>query len=387
MRRWLVGALMIGMCFFIGCGGNLPKETSGETPVEVTKTVAEIKAEAIAGQIASMSTEEKIGQLLMADFRKSQDGNGMTVLTQDAIDAMNTYQPGGVILFSENLDTLEQSRKLTEDLQKASKTPLFIGIDEEGGLVSRLNKSNIPHETILSAGEMTAPEEAEAAGRSIGTTLAEIGVNVDFAPVADINTNPQNPVIGIRAYSADPDQAAAMVCAFVEGLQETGVSGTVKHFPGHGDTAADSHEGEVFVSHDLARLKATEFVPFQKAIEGGVDLVMVGHINMPNAITDGLPASLSSQAVALLREDLGYNGIVITDAMNMQAITDAYGVGESTVMAVLAGVDIVLMPADLEEAYQALLEAKNTGRITDTRLEESLQRIFSLKYEKGFIAG
>jgi beta-N-acetylhexosaminidase len=309
----------------------------------------------------------------------------MTVLSEDGAKEIKDYHLGGVILFAENLDTLEQTQKLTEDLQKAAEIPLFIGIDEEGGRVSRLNKSNIPHETMLSPGEMTEPAQAEAAGHSIGETLGEIGVNVDFAPVADVNTNPDNPVIGIRSYSDDPEKAADMVSAFIQGLQGTGISATVKHFPGHGDTAADSHKGEVFVSHDLERLKTVEFVPFARGIDEGVDFVMVGHIKTPNATTDGLPATLSAQAVKLLREDLKFNGVAITDAMNMQAITEYYGVGESVVMSVSAGIDIVLMPADLEEAYQALLLATQEGRISQERLEESLWRILGLKYDKGFI--
>ncbi|MDD4843391.1 MAG: glycoside hydrolase family 3 N-terminal domain-containing protein [Anaerotignum sp.] len=381
MKRWLAGILIAMMCLGTGCGN----EVEEQAPEETVKTAEEIKQETIQNMIDAMTTEEKIGQLLMCDIRNNPDGTGMTVLSEDAAKKIKDYHLGGIILFAENLDTLEQTEKLTEDLQKAAEIPLFIGIDEEGGLVSRLKKSNIPHETMLSPGEMTETAQAEAAGHSIGETLAEIGVNVDFAPVADVNTNPDNPVIGIRSYSDDPEKAADMVSAFIHGLQGTVVSATVKHFPGHGDTAADSHKGEVFVSHDLERLKTVEFIPFARAIDEGVDFVMVGHIKTPNATTDGLPATISAQAVKLLREDLKFNGVAITDAMNMQAITEYYGVGESAVMSVSAGIDIVLMPADLEEAYQALLLAVQEGRISQERLEESLWRILGLKYDKGFI--
>ena len=382
MKRWLAGILIAVMCLGTGCKNKIEDET---TPAEPIKTAEEIKQETVQGKMDAMTLEEKVGQLFMVDFRNNEDGSGMTVLSQKAVEEIENYHVGGVILFAENLDTLEQTQKLTQDMQDAAAIPLFIGIDEEGGRVSRLNKSNIPHETISAAGEMTEPAQAEAAGKSIGEILTEIGVNVDFAPVADVNTNPDNPVIGDRAYSSDPNQAADMVCAFLKGLQGTGVSGTVKHFPGHGDTAADSHKGEVFVSHDLERLKEVEFVPFAKAIENGVDFVMVGHIKTPNATSDNLPATLSAQTVKFLRQDLGYDGVAITDAMNMQAISDYYGIGESTVLAVLAGIDIVLMPGDLNEAYGALLDGVKNGRISEEQLEESLMRILSLKYDKGLL--
>lgn len=381
MKRWIAGILIAVMCLGTGCGNK----TEQEPPTEVVKTAEEMKQEAIQEKMDAMSLEEEIGQLFMVDFRNNEDGSGMTVLSQSAAEKIKKYHVGGVILFAENLDTLEQTQKLTKDLQNAAEIPLFIGIDEEGGRVSRLNKSNIPHETIPAAGEMTEPAQAEAAGKSIGGTLSEMGVNVDFAPVGDVNTNPDNPVIGTRAYSNEPNKAGDMVCAFLKGLQGTGVSGAVKHFPGHGDTAADSHKGEVFVSHDLERLKEVEFVPFAKAIASGVDFVMVGHIKTPNATSDNLPATLSAQAVGFLRQDLGYHGVVITDAMNMQAISDYYGVGESAVMAVSAGIDIVLMPADLDEAYEALLHGVQDGRIQEAQVKESLKRILSLKYDKGLL--
>lgn len=382
MRRLLSMVLVVLLCFSTGCAKNATSESPTPQP---TKTAAEIKQETIQELIEGMTVEEKVGQLLMTAFRQNPDGTTVTEMTEDVKQSLTENHYGGVILFGENLDTAEQTKGLIAELQKVTKIPFFIGIDEEGGMVSRLGKSNIPHEIIPPAGEMADDAEALAAGRTIGEELLALGFNVDFAPVADVNTNPENPVIGTRAFSADASVAAERVGAFVEGLEETGVSGAAKHFPGHGDTATDSHSGEVSVPHTLDRLKEVEFLPFQGAIDKGVDFVMMGHITTPNATTDGLPASLSAQSVGLLRNELGYDGVVITDAMNMGAIIEYYGSGEATVLSILAGVDIVLMPADMEEAVLALREAVSAGRITEARLNESLTRIFSLKYDKGLL--
>ena len=208
---------------------------------------------------------------------------------------------------------------------------------------------------------------------------------MDFAPIADIHTNPENTVIGDRAYGTDAQTVADMASAFAKGLESEGVSATAKHFPGHGDTVTDSHDGMAVSEHDLQRLEEVEFVPFHRLADEGIDLMMVGHITMPNVTDDGLPASLSKEAIDLLRDELDYDGIVITDAMNMGAIVDYYPDGEAAVKAVEAGVDIVLMPADLDDAYNSLCEAVQTGEISENRLDESVERILSLKYDKGML--
>ncbi|MBQ7102519.1 MAG: glycoside hydrolase family 3 [Anaerotignum sp.] len=369
----LAGCMAFGMT---ACGGEAATEDAPP------KTPEEVKTEYIQSMIDEMDAAEKAGQLIMADFRTNADGTGMTVLSDEAKDALREYYVGGVILFAENLDTKEQTQQLTYDLQAAAHMPLFIGIDEEGGLVSRLNKSNIEHEVFPPAAEM---EDVSWAGTSIGSSLGELGINVDFAPVADVNTNPDNPVIGTRAFSSDPQAAASKVAEFISSIQSMGVSACAKHFPGHGDTAMDSHLGETYVEHDLERLRSVEFVPFEQAITAGTDFIMAGHIKTPNATTDGLPATLSSEMLGILRNDLGFGGIIITDAMNMGAIVDAYGSGESAVMAVQAGVDMVLMPADLPEAAEALTEAIKDGSIPEERLNEALWHVLSLKYDKGIL--
>lgn len=369
----LAGCMAFGMT---ACGEE--KMTSDAPP----KTEAEQKAEYIQEIIDEMSAEEKAGQLIMADFRTNADGTGMTTLSEEAKDTLSEYHVGGVILFAENLDTTEQTQQLTADLQKASDLGLFIGIDEEGGIVSRLGKSNIYHDEFPPAAEM---EDVFWAGTSIGSTLSQLGINVDFAPVADVNTNPDNPVIGTRAFSSDPQAAAGKVAEFISAMQELDVSACAKHFPGHGDTAMDSHLGETYVEHDMERLRTVEFVPFEQAITTGVDFIMAGHIKTPNATTDDLPASLSPEMLGILRGELGFDGIIITDAMNMGAIVEEYGVGESAVMAVQAGVDIVLMPADLSQAAEALTEAIKDKTISEERVNEALWHILSLKYDKGLL--
>jgi len=377
MKKILAMFLAGCMAFSLAaCGGG---EVTTDAP---PKTEAEQKTEYIQAMIADMDAAEKAGQLIMADFRTNADGTGMTVLSEEAKDAVSEYHIGGVILFAENLDTTEQTQQLTADLQDAAEYGMLIGIDEEGGLVSRLKKSNIEHETFPAAAEI---EDAAYAGKTIGMELAELGINVDFAPVADVNTNPDNPVIGTRAFSSEPQAAASKAAQFISAMEETGVSACAKHFPGHGDTAMDSHKGETYVEHDMERLRSVEFVPFEQAITTDVDFIMAGHIKTPNATTDGLPASLSAEMLGVLRNELNFGGIIITDAMNMGAIVEEYGVGESAVMAVQAGVDIVLMPADLAEAAEALKDAIGKGVISEERVNDALWHVLSLKYDKGIL--
>ncbi len=384
MKKSMTFLLAAAVAMFAGCGQEETAEKQPEVTVE--KTAEELKEDAVAEKMEHMTVEEKVGQMLMMDFRKNPDDSGMTALSEDVAQKIADYHLGGIILFAENLDTAEQTKELVADMQKAADMPLLIGIDEEGGMVSRLDKSQIPHTSIPNAKDMNGDTaQAEAAGKEIGSVLSELGINVDFAPIADIHTNPENTVIGDRAYGTDAQTVADMASAFAKGLESEGVSATAKHFPGHGDTGTDSHDGMAVSEHDLQRLEEVEFVPFHRLADEGIDLMMVGHITMPNVTDDGLPASLSKEAIDLLREELDYDGIVITDAMNMGAVVDYYPDGEAAVKAVEAGVDIVLMPADLDDAYNSLCEAVQIGEISEKRLDESVERILSLKYDKGML--
>ena len=359
MKKSMTFLLAAAVAMFAGCGQEETAEKQPEVTVE--KTAEELKEDAVAEKMEHMTVEEKVGQMLMMDFRKNPDDSGMTVLSEDVAQKIADYHLGGIILFAENLDTAEQTKELVADMQKAADMPLLIGIDEEGGMVSRLDKSQIPHTSIPNAKDMNGDTaQAETAGKEIGSVLSELGINVDFAPIADIHTNPENTVIGDRAYGTDAQTVADMASAF-------------------------THDGMAVSEHDLQRLQEVEFVPFHRLADEGIDLMMVGHITMPNVTDDGLPASLSKEAIDLLREELDYDGIVITDAMNMGAVVDYYPDGEAAVKAVEAGVDIVLMPADLDDAYNSLCEAVQTGEISEKRLDESVERILSLKYDKGML--
>ena len=233
-------------------------------------------------------------------------------------------------------------------------------------------------------GQLTTEEEAYRAGTVIGAYLRELGFNTDFAPDADVLTNEKNTVIGDRSFGSDPDKAARMAAAVSKGLHTEGILSTFKHFPGHGATEGDTHDGYAYTEKTYEELKAAELVPFAAAGECGADMVMAAHISLPKIVGDSTPASLSYKMITeILREDLGFQGLVVTDAMNMGAIGEHYSTKEAAVKAVEAGVDLLLMPKDFQEAFQGIKEAVSSGRIGEERIEESLQRILRVKLQMG----
>lgn len=367
------------------------EETSRDTvgmkePKEQELSKEEKEAMVIEESLQGMSLEEKVGQLFMVAYR----GEGVTTIQETMIKDLETYYPGGIILFGENIQSPDQTKTFITSLQEESKYPLFIGVDEEGGLVSRItNNPDMGYEalapmgTIGEAGDLSKGREV---GSYLGMTLKELGFNLDFAPVGDINTNPLNPVIGNRAFGQEPHIVSDMVSEVIIGLQENGVSASVKHFPGHGDTLADSHKGQVQVEHNIERLRQVEWLPFEEAIKVGVDTVMVGHINTPNATSDGLPASLSKEMITTyLRGELGYNGIVITDALEMGAISNYYSSAEACITAIKAGVDILLMPLDWKEGYDGVMNAVNQGDIKIETIDDAVRRVLSIKVKRGLL--
>lgn len=360
-------------------GGDKAKEGKEELTEEEKR---ELEIDEI---LANMPLEDKVSQLF---FVRPEALTGVEVAVQASEvtkAALESYPVGGIVLFSENIENEEQLRTMLSNLDSYSKYPLFLGVDEEGGtLVARVaNSGTIQVPTfpdMQEIGNTLQPEKAYEVGETIGGYLKDLGFNLDFAPVADVATNPDNPVIGVRSFGSDADLVAQMVKQEVAGLQGQNISAVLKHFPGHGDTSQDSHEEAAILNKTEEQLKATEFLPFQAGIEGGVDLVMAGHISVPAITGDNTPACLSEKMITgCLRGELGYDGIVITDSMRMGAIVNYYDPGQAAVMVLQAGGDMILMPQDFQKARQAVLDAVNSQTLTEDRLDESLRRIYRKK--------
>lgn len=338
--------------------------------------------------IDSMTLEEKVAQLFVITPEALTGVGTVTAAGAATEQAINNYPVGGLVYFRDNIQSEEQFSSMVQNVQEYSKNriglPMLIGVDEEGGTVTRIGGRGFPGVEELpdmySIGMACDTEQAYQTGREIGSYLKRFQINVDFAPVADIWSNQNNSVIGTRSFGNDADLVADMVAAEVKGLREQGICATLKHFPGHGDTEEDSHAGAANSWKTLEELRACEFLPFEAGIEAGAEIVMAGHISVPNVTGDYLPASLSYTMITeILRNELKFDGVVITDAMNMGAITNVYGSGEAAVKAIQAGIDLILMPGDFYGAYSGVLEAVKNGTISTERLDESVERIFRLK--------
>ncbi|MCL2462064.1 MAG: glycoside hydrolase family 3 protein [Defluviitaleaceae bacterium] len=336
--------------------------------------------------LASMTLDDKISQLFFLAFRQDANGANITEVNGEIRGVLENHAIGGVILFSENIETKEQTQKYVSGLQALAKIPLFIGIDEEGGRVLRTSALDVPRiPAALKIGASGDPRNAYDAAQTIAGYLSPLGVNLDFAPVADVFTNPDNTVIGDRAFSTDADTAAGFVVQFVAGLQDNGLSACLKHFPGHGDTATDSHYGLAETDRTLDELTAREFIPFEKGIDAGADFVMVGHIAAPLVTGNDDPATFSPLMMSILRDTLGFGGVIITDSLQMGAVSVTSG--EAAVRAFSAGADMLLMPDDFDEAFTAIKDAVDDEKISIERLDQSVLRILELKEKKGMLAG
>lgn len=372
------------------------RDTSAHERVS-SRSETRSKAERV---LESMSLAEKVGQLfiirpdaLRTDLTPKQISDatkyGVTKFDTQMAKRIQKYHIGGVVLFEKNIRTPAQLTALIGAMQQKSDIPLFVGIDEEGGRVSRIAASKgfrVPKfESMQKIGATGKAKNAQKVGVMIGTYLAQYQVNLDFAPVADTNTNPKNIVIGDRSFGRDPTLVANMVAAEIAGLHKVGIMSCVKHFPGHGDTKGDTHKGYVSLEKTWDELKQCELIPFLKSLDT-TDMVMVSHITTPNITSDHLPASLSRQMIAgKLRKKLGYKGVVITDSMEMGAIAQAYSAKNGAIKAILAGADIVLMPEDFVKAYQGIYDAVKNGTIKETRIDESVLRILNLKEKYGLL--
>lgn len=368
---------------------EIQKETSEIEHSELSE--AEKTEKKVLKLLNEMTLEEKIGQLFFITPEKLT-GIGVAIQAGDTTKQMlEQYPVGGLIYFSQNIETPDQITSMIENSQSYSRIPLFIGIDEEGGtLVARIaNNPNFNVEKFPNMKEIGAtgdPNQAFYVGSTIGSYLHIYGFNMDFAPDADLLTNPNNSVIGERSFGSDPTLVGTMTAQAVKGFQQENVSAVIKHFPGHGDTKEDSHTGTAIVNKTLDELRMAEFIPFQSGIEAGVDGVMVGHLQVPQVTGTNTPATLSPIIVTdILRNELGFQGLVITDSLSMGAITQYYSSDEAAVLSLQAGADILLMPEDFPLAYQGVLNAVSSGALSEERIDESVKRILTVKYNRGII--
>jgi beta-N-acetylhexosaminidase len=340
------------------------------------------KSDAIKEQISKMTLDEKLGQMVLMGF----EGYTMDNNTKQLIEK---YHVGGFILFKNNIRNSKQLLELVNSLKKTNsgnKAPLFLSVDEEGGRVTRLPDELVKTPDSASVGKKDNANLAFNLGNVVAQKLKAFGLNVDFAPVLDINSNPKNPVIGDRSFGTNADIVSRMGIQSMKGIQSENILSVVKHFPGHGDTSVDSHIGLPLVNNSLERLKSFELVPFEEAINNGADAVMVAHILLPK-IDPVNPASFSKIIITdLLRKYLGFNGVVLTDDMTMGAIVKNYDIGTAAVKSVNAGTDIVLVCHEYDKemaVLDALKAAVLSGTLTEKRIDESVLRILKLKEKYG----
>ena len=350
--------------------------------------------DAVEEQLSQMTLREKVGQMFYvrmetldttihwntyADLQE----NPILEVNQTMRDVNEHYPVGGLILYAWNIDNEAQLSTLIAQIRSLNGQPLLC-IDEEGGRVSRIaNNPNFnvkKYESMSAIGATGNPNNAYECGNTIGTYLHRYGFDIDFAPVADVNTNPENVIIGPRAFSDDPAVAAPMVTHYLQGLKDAGVTGCIKHFPGHGDTKADTHFGYASTQKTWAEMMDCEMVTFKAGIQWGCQLIMTAHIGAPNVTGSDVPSTMSPIILQdKLRGELGYQNLIITDGMEMGSITQQYTSAEAAVGSIQAGVDIVLGPKNLVEAFDAVMAAVNNGTISEERINQSVRRILKLK--------
>lgn len=362
---------------------------SGEQPTQQPeRTAAQKRTQEI---LDSMTLEQKLYQMMFV--RPEELTNvSQAVRAGDATKAALEAQPvGGIIYFSQNFQNSDQTITMLDNTQTYARSvgagvPLFMGVDEEGGTVSRIASTlgTTKFDDMATYGKQNDSQRAYEIGKTLATDISGFGFNVDFAPVADVLSNETNTEIGVRSFGSDPEVVSNMVSNEVKGMQENGVMATLKHFPGHGSTQSNSHEGTSISTRTLEELRACDFKPFEAGMKQNAAFVLVSH--MTNENLDDVPCSLSTKVITdLLRKELGYDGIVITDGLDMGAITDPYSNGDAAIMAVQAGVDMLLCPPSISDAYDALSKAVADGEITEERIDESVMRILSAKLEYGLM--
>ncbi|MGY4979997.1 glycoside hydrolase family 3 protein [Streptomyces sp. 900105755] len=352
--------------------------------------------------VSRMTIEEKVGQLfVMRVYGHSAtdpdqadiDANLKEIGVRTAAELIAKYRVGGIIYFTWTHNTRDprQIAELSNGIQRASLTqprglPVLISTDQEHGAVCRIGKPATLFPGAMAMGAGGSPADARTLGRISGAELRAMGIRQDYSPDADVNVNPANPIIGVRSFGAGPEAAGALVAAEVQGYQEAGVAATAKHFPGHGDTAVDSHTGFPVITHSRELWEKLDAVPFRAAIEAGIDSVMTAHIQFPALDGSGDPATLSHPVLTgILRGELGYDGVVVTDSLGMEGVRTKYGDDRVPVLALKAGADQLLDPPTLDVAWNAVLKAVRDGELTEARLDESILRILRLKSRLGLL--
>lgn len=339
--------------------------------------------------LLTLSLEEKVAQLfIILPEQLIGNVNRVTAAGDITREAINKRPVGGIIYLSSNLISPQQTKTMTNNVQEYSmerlNVPMFLCVDEEGGQVTRLAGKegfNLPiFDNMSVIGSQGITDKAREIGESIGQYLYDLGFNTDFAPVADVLSNPQNQVVQYRSFGDDPEIVKEMTNAVSHGLASQKILSAYKHFPGHGDTTEDTHQGYAYSNKTKEELYQCELIPFINGIENDVPFIMVGHISFPNIVGDNTPASLSKTMVKdLLIDELHYTGIIITDALNMSAISQEYASAQAAVKALKAGVDMLLMPADFNTAYEGVLSAVKSGEISEERINESVYKILKTK--------
>ena len=387
--KWILCAvLMAGL--LCSCG---KKE---EPPIqEEPGAVEPVTAGNAEELLAKLTVQEKVGQLFLISPdaldttqtpQQRQDPNqpGLTQVDASARNVLKDYPVGGFVCTAKQLQDPDQLESLMTRLSQSSRVPPLFAIEEEGGsrspFAGKETFSSPQVADMATVGADGDPAKAKQAGLALGSFLRDLGFHLDLAPVADVKTDPDNAVLGNRSFGTHPELTAMLVSAAVDGFHEAGVACALKHFPGEGSARWDSQTGRAFTEKTWQEMLTCEIYPFQAGMATGADAVLVSHMTAPNAVQDGLPASLSREMITeKLRGELRFQRVILTDSLSAQAITDTYSAGQAALLAFQAGADLLLMPEDLPEAYDALLSAVEKGTISQERLDQSVLRILQLK--------
>lgn len=382
-----LSVIVFALFMVVACSKEEQPQPQPQEPSQPVTPVQPITVEEFMGKL---TLEQKVGQMFIVapeyfnEFRSSNAA--VTALDDNMFQIYQQYPVGGFCLFAQNIKTPYQTSTLTGNMHNLNPAPL-ICVDEEGGRVARLarnaNFGLTQYESMAAIGATGDTLQAYNAGKYIGGYLKNNGFDINFAPVADVNTNPDNIVIGDRAFSDNPLVAAPMVVNFVKGMWTTGTTGCLKHFPGHGDTKEDTHYDYASSNKSWEEMLGCEMITFKRGIDAGVQMIMTAHIAAPRVTGDDLPSTMSPVMLQeKLRGELGFKGIIITDAMGMAAIADKYTTAQATVNAIVAGVDIILMPPSYKDAFDGVMDAIKKGTITEERINESVVKILTLKHSK-----